>query len=94
MKLSAILTTVAFGASVKQTSIATSDARAAAMEILQGFRSDGNALLMQQMLQFYLSVVHGVGTEEVEQMLSYGCYCQLLTTRKIGVGEPVDALDA
>ena len=91
MKISAIFTTAVFGANIKD---AQSEARAAALEISRGFRSDGNALLIQQQLQFYLSVVHGVGTAEAEQMLSYGCYLQLLTTRKVGLGEPVDAFDA
>ena len=91
MKLTAIFTTAVFGANIKD---AQTEARAAALEISRGFRSDGNALLVQQMLQFYLSVVHEVGTAEAEQMLSYGCYCQLLSTRKIGLGEPVDAFDA
>ena len=46
------------------------------------------------MLEFYLTTVHGINANKVDQMLSYGCYCQLLTNRKIGVGEPVDEFDA
>ena len=61
--------------------------------ISSGARTDGNALLIGQMVEFYLTVVHGLDASKVEQMLNYGCYCQLLTTRKIGLGKPVDALD-
>jgi len=62
--------------------------------ITTGARSDGNALLIGQMLEFYLTVVHGLNANKVEMMLSYGCYCQLLTSRRIGLGEPVDEFDA
>ena len=73
---------------------ANNNARASQLEIASGARSDGNALLISQMLEFYLTVVHELPANKVEMMLSYGCYCQLLTTRRIGVGEPVDEFDA
>ena len=66
--------------------------RAATAEIATGTRSDGNALLIQQMLQFYLGFA-GESTDDVEFMLSYGCFCQLLVSRKEGKGEPVDEFD-
>lgn len=71
-----------------------SGVRQAANQISSGARSDGNALLISQMLEFYLITVHGLEANKVEMMLSYGCYCQLLTNRKIGIGEPVDEFDA
>lgn len=74
--------------------LANTNARSSMLEIATGARSDGNALLIQQMLEFYLTVVHEVPANKVEMMLSYGCYCQLLTTRRIGLGEPVDEFDA
>jgi len=66
--------------------------RAATEEISSGVRSDGNALLIQQMLDFYLTF-NGKGTSNVEEMLSYGCFCQLLVTRKEGKGQAVDVFD-
>ena len=74
--------------------MANANARTTSQEIAMGARSDGNALLINQMVEFYLTVVHGVSANKVEMMLSYGCYCQLLTTRRIGLGEPVDEFDA
>jgi len=71
----------------------TTGVREANEQISLGTRSDGNALLISQMLEFYLTVVHGLEADKVEMMLSYGCYCQLLTNRKIGVGQPVDRFD-
>jgi len=68
--------------------------REANTEISAGTRSDGNALLISQMLEFYLLEVHGLNANKVEMMLSYGCYCQLLTSRRIGIDEPVDEFDA
>lgn len=69
-------------------------------------RSDGNAFLIQQMLEFYLSQA-GFDSSIAEQMLNYGCYCNLLPNRfqvgfnhkkrrKLsfqGKGNPVDNLD-
>lgn len=69
-------------------------ARQAKQEIAAGVRSDGNALLISQMLEFYLIQVHGITPDKVEMMLSYGCYCQLLTNRRVGLDEPVDEFDA
>ena len=37
--------------------MATAEARATADEIALGGRSDGNALLLNQMLEFYLTVI-------------------------------------
>ncbi|CAG5109582.1 Oidioi.mRNA.OKI2018_I69.chr2.g4102.t1.cds [Oikopleura dioica] len=55
-------------------------------------RSDGNAFLIRQMLEFYLSQA-GFDTSLAEQMLNYGCYCNLLPNRFQGKGDPVDNLD-
>jgi len=55
-------------------------------------RSDGNAFLIQQMLEFYLSQA-GFASSIAEQMLNYGCYCNLLPNRFQGKGNPVDNLD-
>ena len=74
--------------------LANANIRTSLQEIATGTRSDGNALLISQVLEFYLTVVHGLNANRVQMMLSYGCYCQLLTTRKIGIGEPVDEFDA
>ena len=81
-------------ASAASITDANTGARQAINEIAAGTRSDGNALLISQMLEFYLTTIHGVSANKVEQMLSYGCYCQLLTTRQIGLGKPVDEFDA
>jgi len=54
-------------------------------------RSDGNALMIQQILQFYLGN-KGKNTALAPKMLSYGCWCQILIERK-GLGEPIDAFD-
>ena len=68
--------------------------RSSVEAIASGARSDGNALLIGQMLEFYLTVVHGLSANKVDMMLSYGCYCQLLTARRVGLGDPVDEFDA
>ena len=81
-------------ASAASINDANTDAKEAFNEISVGARSDGNALLISQMLEFYLTTIHEVPANKVEQMLSYGCYCQLLTTRRIGLGEPIDEFDA
>jgi len=95
MKLSlAAMVAASLAEPVKFTSeLANVEAKATAAEIALGARSDGNALLISQMLEFYLTVIHGLSRDQVDQMLSYGCYCQLLTSRKIGVGSPVDKFD-
>ena len=54
-------------------------------------RSDGNALLIQQILEFYLGN-KGKNLSLAPKMLSYGCWCQILVERR-GLGEPVDAFD-
>merc|ERR1712025_1144520 len=48
-------------------------------EIAKGARADGNALLIQQLLEFYLDR-EGHNPGRAAQMLNYGCYCQLLET--------------
>jgi len=62
-------------------------------EIALGLRTDGNASLIQQMLQFYL-IMSGQSTDNAAAMLNYGCWCQLLTDRVKGKGDSVDELDA
>ena len=62
-------------------------------ELDQGTRSDGNTLLIGQMLEFYQTVIFGGNADNKDAMLAYGCYCQLLVQRKEGRGEPVDELD-
>jgi len=62
-------------------------------EIALGLRTDGNASLIQQMLQFYLGM-NGQSTENAVAMLNYGCWCQLLTDRVQGKGDAVDELDS
>ena len=53
----------------------------------------GNAQLIQQMVEFYLEAA-GIDTVFSSQLLSYGCWCQILgDERKHGLGEPFDALD-
>jgi hypothetical protein len=48
-------------------------------------RSDGNAFLIRQMLEFYLSQA-GFDSSLAEQMLNYGCYCNLLPNRfQVGI---------
>lgn len=62
-------------------------------EISDGVRADGNAALIQQMLQFYLGQT-GQPTGNALPMLNYGCWCQLLTERTPGKGEAVDEFDS
>ena len=66
--------------------------KAAAEEIKGSNRSDGNALMIQQFLEFYLGT-NGDNLALAPKMLSYGCWCQLLVKRQNGLGEPIDALD-
>ena len=62
----------------------------AQQEISMGARNDGNALLIKQMVEFYL----GSDFAMAPQLLSYGCWCQILgDQRKHGLGEPLDTLD-
>jgi hypothetical protein len=91
---SVVLSTLAATAAAQQRPDAQRMAkiRNAQNVIRTGVRSDGNALLIQQMLEFYLSF-SGQDTSNVEAMLSYGCYCQLLVQRKEGKGEPMDKFD-
>lgn len=67
--------------------------KAAKAEIALGNRSDGNALLIQQIIEFYLSTKN-LDFTTAPKMISYGCWCQLLVNRKNGLGEPVDEFDA
>ena len=76
---------------------ATTNDRMAKIELAQeaiksGTRTDGNALLIQQMLEFYLSF-SGQDTSKAPEMLSYGCFCQILGERQEGKGKPRDDLD-
>merc|ERR1712050_490982 len=77
MKFSLAIISMVFGANVKPDAKRMSAIRAATEEIASGARSDGNALLIQQMLEFYLGF-NGLSTDNAEAMLSYGCFCQLL----------------
>ena len=54
-----------------------------------------NSQMIMQMLRMYLSKF-GL-TEfipQVEEMLSYGCWCQILKERLAGKGLPIDEYDA
>merc|ERR1712203_278263 len=62
-------------------------------EINEGGRADGNALMMRNMLEHYLTVA-GQNVDKATKMLNYGCWCQLLgDSRRNGMGDPVDKLD-
>ena len=62
-------------------------------EINMGARNDGSAVLIQQIIEFYLAA-DGIDISFAPQLLSYGCWCQLLgDQRKHGLGEPLDTLD-
>ena len=62
-------------------------------EINAGARNDGSAVLIQQIIEFYLDA-DGIDISFAPQLLSYGCWCQLLgDQRKHGLGEPLDTLD-
>jgi len=67
--------------------------RLATEEIRSGIRSDGNALLIFQMVQFYLGFA-GEDTSLADPMLTSGCFCQLLVTSMEGKGHhPMDEFD-
>ncbi|CAG5078609.1 Oidioi.mRNA.OKI2018_I69.PAR.g9033.t1.cds [Oikopleura dioica] len=89
MKFSAVLLAVSQAASVADLNRQVVSAQ---NEITKGARSDGNALLIQLLLEFYLDDA-GHNTNRAPQMLNYGCFCQLLETRRVGLGTPVDGLD-
>ena len=56
--------------------------------------TDGNALMIQQILSVYLDQLNVNDTLVLSRkMLSYGCWCQILAERKHGQGEPIDEID-
>jgi len=89
MKFSAAIIALSQAASVTELNRKVASAQT---EIATGARADGNALLIQQLLEFYLNAA-GHNTGKADQMLNYGCYCQLLEQRRVGLGTPVDGLD-
>ena len=91
MKLSIVFATVACAQKAKKPDMAKF--KAAMAEVSSGARNDGNALLVQQQVEFYLAA-EGRDIALAPKMLSYGCWCQLVQNRLNGVGEPVDEFDA
>ena len=91
MKLSIVFATVACAQKAKKPDMGKF--KSAMAEVSSGARNDGNALLVEQQLMFYLDA-EGRDTALAAKMLSYGCWCQLVQNRLNGVGEPVDEFDA
>jgi len=93
MKLSTIFTVATVAQAQKRpTKPDMSKIKAAIAEINAGARTDGNGLLIQQQLEFYLSAA-GESLDQAPKLLSYGCWCQILTNRRNGLGDPLDVID-